>query len=343
MRYNREIFSGLWEISPLSETRCHSWAVTAVSAAVAIGTTAYAASSKPEQPDLAAGSKELARTNAKLLPIQRQIEAAAALGKKDVTISAPGLGIDGITYHFNGRGTADVMGKIAQDMAKSTLELQKKYDSKFIDEAKKQQALADPEGVQARSKMNELIQKQIADKPDRPIADLLDKQIGEELAASQAGKLDPMMKGVLDEAVATSLKDRGGYSPQGDFEEPLVTGFEGEGRRQAGIQKAMSWLSSGATPEDTEYRRSQQNMANLSAQISGTTPQSQFGSLSGAQQGATPTGVAQANLSQMPNNAAQGAAGAVNSYSAKLNQTPSWMAGLSALLTAGGAAAKGTA
>jgi hypothetical protein len=224
-------------------------------------------------------------------------------------------------------------------MAKAQLANAKKYDSQFIAENLKQAKLADPEGFAARDKMDELIQKQINAKPDRPVAELLDRQIGSELKASNEGRLDDEMKGVLDRSVGDALSSRGGYSPSGDFEKPLTTGFAGEERQRNAAQKGISWLSSGSTPEDIAYRRDQQNLANLSAQVNGKTPESQFGSLSGAQQGPTPFQAGKALPSIAGGNAD---ASAINAYgaqaSAASNQVNNWTAGLSSLLGIAGAA-----
>lgn len=244
---------------------------------------------------------------------------------------------------FQGYGQGEVQSRVAAQQAANQLDLSRKYDPQFIEEALKQEALADPEGTAARQKMYDLIQQQIEAKPDRPVADLLDKQIGEQLAAGN--QLTPAMNSVLDDAVAKAQAARGqtGTAPE-DFAAPLTTGFAGEQREQAGAQKALSWLSSGATPEDVQYRREQQNMANLGAFTAGTTPQSQFASLSGAQQG--PVAMWRPNLSTENQNAGQTARqydlGAWQTQlNASANQANPWMAGLSALLS--GASAAGSA
>lgn len=243
------------------------------------------------------------------------------------------------TVDFKGLGTADVEGKVAREMAKLQLDLAKKYDPQFIEESLKQAKLADPEGFAAREKMNELIQQQINAKPERPVADLLDKQISDELSAARDSRLTPEMRGVLDSAVADALRSRGGNTPEGNFEEPLTTGFAGEQRKREAAQKAIGWLSSGATPEDVEYRREQQNLSNLSALVNGRTPQSQFAALSGAQQGPTPFQPGNA-LPTMPNNEAGAQGAALSSWgtqmSAANNQVSPWLAGITSALNIGG-------
>ncbi len=256
------------------------------------------------------------------------------------TLAHKGVGgIAARTIDFTGLGEADVKAKLADEMAKIQLELSKKYDSQFIDESLKQQALADPESVAARAKIHELIQQQIDAKPDRPVAGLLDQQIKTELAAANDKTLTPEMRAILDSSITKALMDRGGQSAGGDFGEELTTGFEGEKRRNAASQKALSWLSSGQTPEDVDYRREQQNLSNLSAEISGRTPQSQFGSLSAAQQGPTPFSPGQP-LPNMPGNQGSAYQSAVNGMTTAgaMNQGANpWIVGLSGATSLAGA------
>ena len=242
---------------------------------------------------------------------------------------------------FTGIGSADVQGAVADQMARAQLELSKKYDSQFIDQALEQEKLADPESFAARDKMSSLIQDQINRKPDRPVADLLDKQVGDELTAAQGHTLDPATMDILDQATAQALGARGGTGGQeGDFVSPQTTGFAGEARRAAAVKKAQGWLSSGATPEDVTYRREQQNLANLSAQVTGQTPTSQFKNLSGAQQGPTPVNNG-SPLMQMPTNTTQvGQQGALMQQQAQNSQANPWLSGMSALLSMGSAAGK---
>lgn len=247
-----------------------------------------------------------------------------------------------ISADFSGLGEADVQAQYANEMAGGMLDLNKKYGNEIIDLALEQQKLADPEGWAARKKENELIQKQINAKPERPVADELDRQISSEVAAANQGRLDPEEKAILDRAVKDALSSRGGASAAGaDFERPFVSGFEGEQRKAEAAQKGISWMSSGATPEDTEYRREQQNLANLSAFVNGQSPVTQFRSLSGAQSGPVPTYQGQ-GLAQMPSNTGNAAtSSAVSNYGTAMNyasnQVSPWTAGLSGALNIGGA------
>lgn len=362
--------------------------------------------SQPNQPDLASSSKELSDTEARLLPVRRQLEALAQQGGKG-TINVPGMThtetrqvvqvgggsgsgsggglnlnineprgraprlvpyvaaewqpggkyyqagqaaprivtqqvqVPGLQVDFTGVGTADVESAVAEKMAKIQLDLSKKYDSQFIEQALAQEKLADPESFAARDKMDELIHEQINRPLNSPVADLLDQQVGDEVRAAKDGTLDAETQLILDKATEAALRSRGGTGGvTGDFETPLTTGFEGEARKQAAMQKGTGWLASGQTPEDIRYRREQQNLANLSAEATGQTPQSQFGQLKNAQQGPTPV-VSGQGLSTLPGNiSGTAASGALAQQEAQSNQANPWMAGMSALLNIGAAAGK---
>lgn len=370
------------------------WAA-AVTAAVAVGSTAYSIASAPgapQQPNLAAANKEVSDAQAQLLPIQRQLEAAAQQGGR-VTVNIPSqvnrqfvtlpgtldLGalaghgttkghLQGIqvpyvpeewapggkyakfgaptifskavtspttTYDFTGIGSADVQGTVAKAMADAQLKLSQKYDSQFIDSALTQEKEADPQGFAARQKESDLIQQEINQPIGHPVADQLQGQIQDRLKASQSGHLDAEDSDNLDAAVKSALAARGGQSPGGDFEHPLVSGYAGEQRQQQAAQQADSWLSSGDTPEDIDYRRQQQDIANLSAEINGSTPQSEFKSLSAAGSGPTPVNNGQP-LSQLPASSGIGAAGAATAYGQQVNnaeqQVGGWTTGITSAL-----------
>jgi hypothetical protein len=116
----------------------------------------------------------------------------------------------------------------------------------------------------------------------------------------------------------------------------LTTGFAGQQRLDAGQQKALGWLASGATPEDVEFRRNQQTLGNLAAFTAGRTPESQFETLSGAQSGAAPfyQGNKLPTQNQNAGPAMQNAQlqGWGVQMDAAANQADPWMAGLSAIL-----------
>lgn len=248
------------------------------------------------------------------------------------------------TFDFTGYGEADANAAVAQQMAKVQLDLGAKYGEDFAKTAADQAKLADPLGFQAREKMNELIQGQVNRKPDRTIANTIDRQIQSQMDAGSG--LDAETQSMLDDAVRRAGNDRGGVAGGVDWADPLTTGYQGAARKDAAMQKGLSWLTSGATPQDATYRDTQQNMSNLSALVNGRTPESQFASLSAP--GAAPQARVQGGAQITGNSAAQGAAGALGSYGASIqaaqNQVSPWMAGLSGLLSvANTAAAKKTA
>jgi len=247
------------------------------------------------------------------------------------------------TANFEGLGAADVARVNSDKNAANSLALQQKYGPQFLQQAMKELELANPEGKAARDRQYELIQQQINENPARPVADLLDKQVGEQLNAGN--RVTGVSREMLDRAVTEANASRGGASgPATDYAEPMETGFAGEQRRQAGMAKAQGWLASGATPEDVRYRREQANKANLSAFVNGQTPQSQFENLSGAGQGPAPYYQGQ-QLTQPDPGAGRDLANAgMNAYQTNLQyqatQTPNWFAGITSLLSAGAAGLK---
>lgn len=357
-------------ISSLALTGISSLALTGIS----MGMSA-AGVGQPDQPNLASSSAALSDAKASLLPLLRGLEAAAAKGEdftftvpagvsqkqfnkyfgeylqqnpksilnqpgaKEQAAAAIAKGAGGkYTVSFKGYGTADTQGKLAQQNAANALALSKKYDSQFIQSALEQEKLADPEGFAARERMHELIDEQSRNHPDQPVARMLYEQVGAQLKAGKG--LDDFDKAALDRAVSESLGARGGGGDVADFSQPLTTGFAGESRAAAARRKALAFMTSGATPEDVEYRREQQDIANLASEISGQTPQSQFASLSGAQRGPTP----QVNGAPLPTmsggTVGQAAGAATTAYGNALAQPNQWMAGLSTLINAAGAAGK---
>lgn len=246
---------------------------------------------------------------------------------------------------FAGYGTADIQGQLANKYADLQLELGRKYGTQFAEEAARELELSDPQGTKARQEEYDIIQQMLNDpSPINPLSKTLESQVGSQLKAGSG--LDAMSREQLDKAVADANTARGGGLGSNDVERSMSTGYEGQARRDAGIQKAQAFLGSGQTPEDIEYKREQQNLANLSSFVGGRTPQSQFSGLKTAGQGAAPvTGADQAPT--MAGGAAQtGGAYSVAAYNAKTNQLANtanpWMSGLSTLLSGLGTVNKAT-
>ncbi len=341
-----------------------SWAAisaTVIGAALAAG-TAYA--TRPEFGDPGKTSRRVVMANLKALPDQRKVEAAARLGE-EVTFDtgrkqrvkmpiAQALEEGWITQaqhdnllrhgrknvkvkttsektvDFAGYGDADIQGGIQRGLAEGQLELQQKYGEDFIREALKQQEMADPEGTAARKMLAEEINQMADQKRERPVADLLDEQIGSELGLG---------RGIDDDtrnAISSTISRRGGTTlSTGDVESGMEEGLDADVRLQQRLAKALGYYGSGATPADVDYRTDQQNMANMASFLQGQTPQSQFKSLAGGQQGATPTPQAAPLPGVSPNLGRQGQAAALQNFQLGVQQTANqvspWFAGLGAI------------
>jgi hypothetical protein len=259
------------------------------------------------------------------------------------TTGKPGLvrNPDGsYTVDFNGYGQAQTQGTIASQEAAGQLALAQQYDPAFIASALQQEQEADPQGAAARQAENALIQQQIQNNPDQPVADLLQSQITSRVNAGKG--LDDFDTSTLNNAVQQALGARGGGAAGADYAQPLTTGLPGAQRQLQGEQEGISELGSGTTPEDVTYRREQQNLANLSAQVNAQTPESEFRSLSSAQSGPTP-GVAGPAQPLTPGDTTGAAASSsLGSFGTQLQnlqrQSNPWLAGISTLLSGAGAA-----
>ncbi len=249
------------------------------------------------------------------------------------------------TFNFSGYGTADVQGQLANAMAQVKLALQQKYDPQFIQQSLQEEQQANPQGVQARQLENQLVQQQISQPLNEPVAQTLNNQVEQELQAANSGTLTPEMQNMLMQGGTAASSARGGTGTgqnTPNFAQPLTTGFAGQQNTLQELGAGMSELEGGMTPQDIEFRREQQNIGNLSSLVTGQTPESEFSSLSGAQGGATPFYQGQ-QLSQLPNTGNGAQSAALQSWQTQMqsaeNQVNPWMAGLSTLLAGGNAAA----
>lgn len=233
-----------------------------------------------------------------------------------------------ISADFTGIGDADLQAKAARDAAQTGLDISRQYGSQYIDEAKKQQELADPQGTQARKLLYQRIQDEINRQPERPVSELLDGQIGETLSSGSSLGSDSseLVKSALAKRIAM------GDSPSADIVGALESGPEGDARAAMRRQQALSYIGSGTAPSDVAYRKSQQDMSNIGSFLSGQTPQAQFQQLSGAQQGSAPISRAPAAPQANPNAGAQGAANSLTAAGQQYQQaaqTPNpWFTGL---------------
>lgn len=234
---------------------------------------------------------------------------------------------------FTGYGDADVQGRLARDMAETQLDLQRKYGEDFAKVSAEQAALADPEGTAARQLLADKIFEMESGRRDRerPVASALDASIMADLARK---------RGVDDDVTAgieRVLSRRGDTTLDGQtVADSMERGLAGENRLQQRLQKGLSYLSSGTSPEDAAYREEQQSMANMANFLAGRTPTSQFQSLSSGQQGASPMPRTGALPNVDPNLMTNAQSAGVGSYSAGIrsaaNNVSPWFVGLNAVI-----------
>lgn len=241
------------------------------------------------------------------------------------------------TTSFAGNSTADIQQQLMTQAIQGQLANSAQYDPQFIANQLAEEQQANPQGVAARSDLYNQIQSQIANPPTSPVADTMNSQVQEHVNAGSG--LTPEEQAALDSQVGAQGSNDPNFSTQ------LTTGFGGQARAAQNAGEGASWLSSGQTPGDIQYRAEQQNLGNLSSYISGQTPESQFSELSGSQNTATPQ---YQNTPQPTFNfgaAQQGAQAGLTNYGqqtqANENALNPWSTGITGVLGAANAAAAG--
>jgi hypothetical protein len=355
------------------------WAAVAAAVVGAAANAGVAYASQPNLPNAANSSRRTVLAALRTLPGQRMVDMAARLGTsvdfptgklrgiytdKPIAQALADGDISQTTYNsylakgyittkvltgstpetrhadFTGFGDADVQGKMADQMARIQLATQAKYGKGFLASEQALQAQADPEGTAARALLADEIQRTMAEREGtaHPVADTLAGQIQDEL--SRGREMTPDVARIVDQVKARRVA--GGDAPTEDIALQLNSGPAGDARIQDRLQRALSHLTSGSTPEDIAYRTKQQDLANMAAFLGGRTPQSQFGALSGAQRGAAPVPQGPALIGPNPNTQSIGQAGALQNYTAAARnvagQVSPWFAGLSAITRGAGVA-----
>jgi len=282
----------------------------------------------PPAPDYAAAQTAGVVADAKTLPYRNMIEAARKLGQK-ITVKNPETGAME-EVDFTGLGDADISGQYSDKMAAKVLEIQQKYGPEFIKSAKEQLAASDPQGVAARQRLFDEVMADQDRQPDLTLSKTIQQQMLDEL--NQGGATDAATNREIEQFLTAQQSARGGgYGKADEYERAMGVGQAAEARKAQRKQQALAFLTSGATPDDVSFRRGQQNKANLSAFLSGTTPTAQFQQLSGAQQQAAPF-VAQGGVNQNPNAGAQGAQFAQNVWQTQANNAAQeanpWLQGI---------------
>lgn len=271
------------------------------------------------------GQNPIARLNSQLQSINSQISALPESGAVYYNAQGGIVPKEEAMLSFKGFGTADIQRQMMTQQAEAQLALQQKYGQQFVEEAAKQEALANPEAVAARQAMYDLVQKQMQQQPVSPVAQEMNRQIMQKVQAGAGLTPDEQ---ALAAQLAPSLQQISGIKgAQPDYTQALTTGFSGTQRALQSALAGERFLASGETPADVEYRQRQQNLANLSAFISGQTPQSQFKELSGAQGGPAP----QYQSPLLPTFQPSGTLGqeaAIQGYGQRMEQVNPWAAGL---------------
>lgn len=195
--------------------------------------------------------------------------------------------IGGKEYDFTGAGNADQSAAISDAMAQTMLDIQKNYGPEFIKQRLENLKQADPNGYAARKDLFDRILADSQAHPDRPMAEDLQTQVMGMLES--AGKMDAQMTEQVQQGVRSGQVARGiylGNAPAAQEAEAVVGAADM--LRTQDQDEALSYVKSGVSPEDVEYRRIQQALENLGAFSHGTSPQAQFTSLSGAQNQGAP-------------------------------------------------------
>ena len=234
--------------------------------------------------------------------------------------------------NFSGNSYADIQKQLMTQADQGQLANAAQYDPQFIAQALQEEQLANPQGVTAASELNQQIQNQINNPISSPVANELDRQETEKVNAGN--NLTPEEMAMLNQDMSGSAGITGTGNKSPDLSQAMTTGFAGQQRQLGNEMSGASWLASGQTPADIQYREQQQNLANLTDLISGKTPESQFSSLSGANNGPTPNAGTTAQPGYNMNAASQGANAGLQQYNNELSQPSPWTAGLSGVLGA---------
>ena len=278
-----------------------------------------------------------------LYPYEYMINALSQLGQKGTAIN-PVTGKP-VALDFTGQGTADVQNVFQGQMAKTLLDIQQGMGPQFVAQRLNELKQSDPTGYAAYQQLFEQIQQEANQGgPNLQLSTDTQNQIQNVLQASKQltpEELSQVQQGVRGNQVQSGLYL--GAMPAQQEASAVVNALD---QKQAGAQKeAQSFLQAGISPSDIQYRKTQQDMANLGAFIAGQNPTAQFSSIAGAGQGAAPypdTGYSTPtmNLGQMAGQGIQEANqayGIQNQYSQ--SQANPYMAGLSTALQGASTAA----
>jgi hypothetical protein len=240
------------------------------------------------------------------------------------------------TINFAGLGNADVNNANALTAAQGQLAVENQYGPQLIAEQLALQKLANPQGVAARDQEYQTIQREAATPPDEQLSTTLQDQLQNELNAGT--HLTPEVQQQVTQAARQAEAARGNLMGNANaYGEAMTAGQAGLALQNQNQQKALAFLTSGATPTDMTYRFNQQNVGNLASFLSGQTPQAQFQQLSSSgAAGQIPQATTYQAVPVAANTATSAAADALglaqlNNLAAYQRGNP-WMQGLSSIV-----------
>ena len=242
----------------------------------------------PESPSMAGANEAGVWADAETLAVRKLIANAAKFGKK-IDLSVPTFDAKGnktgskdVTYDFSGYSDADA--------TRADLEFAQESADKMAETMLNVQQKYGKEFIQQR--MEEL---KAADPTGYEVRQMLGEAAKEDLALGT--QLSPEMRNQVEQQERAAQAARGNiYGSAPAAAEAMAVG-------------------------DAGFRMRQQRLANAASFLSGTTPVSQFGQISGAQGGASPfnpVGIQQ-GITLNPNAGAQGQQFAMNSYNQQMN------------------------
>jgi hypothetical protein len=287
--------------------------------------------SSPKIPDPNKAAVAGATANAENYPFQYMINQLAQLGGSAT--------VNGKNYDFTGLGAADNARVVSDQMAQTLLDIQKNYGSDYVKQRLADLQRSDPQGYASRQ---QLFDKILADsqkaapnaKMSSDLQDLVNQQLtnGGRLTTGANSETEEVQQGVRGNQIASGITL--GNAPA--TQEAVALEHAGESKRGQIQDVASKYLSAGISPDDIQYRQIQQSLSNLGAFMSGQTPEAQFGSLSGAGNGAAPFTTGYQDPGHIDTGSAlQGINNANQIYSGQVNwaqsQVNPWLAGLSTL------------
>jgi len=283
-----------------------------------------------DPPDPATGYVAGINADLETTPARRQLEAMARLGQSG-WVDIPGSGRQ--FYDFTGLGEADYQKQYGDQLTEQMLALQKEFGPQYVQQRLAELEQSDPEGAAMRRNLWAVIQQGVTDGPTaRPGAEALQAQILADL--ERGGTLDEDARSRVTQGVLGGQVGRGNWlGNAAATEEATALTTASEQQNTDAQQRALTFLTSGVSPDDAAYREESQNLSNLGAFLSGETPTAQFSQLSGASSGAVPFSAAPNTTGVNANAGWQGVQNQQNLYGiqqqAQQNQVNPWVAGLS--------------